>query len=130
MSSLAELMAQAGWGAYVLLMVGMLGLALGILGQALSWLSKSRTMALVFTGLLGALFLLTMALGVGFYLMGMYRVESALIGVDPAMRAELYLVGTREAMLSLYFAAGAGIMPLLCAGGTGIRWLLLRGRPS
>ena len=41
------------------------------------------------------------------------------------VRDELYAVGRREAMLSLLFGVGAAVTPLLCAVGTGLRWLKL-----
>ncbi len=76
---------------------------------------KVRSVALVLGGLAVLTSIVPMCAGVGGYLYGMSRVESAVVHADPEMKQTLLDAGEAEASNNLSFGFGTGCACLLPA---------------
>lgn len=106
-----DYLASGGWAAYLAALLGVAGAACAV-AFAISGASWARITARV-------LMALTLAVGVWGHVSGRARVHEALLSVDPSLRAELLVVGQREAAVPLHVGLGglvAVAVPMVVGG--------------
>jgi hypothetical protein len=113
-SWLAQDFAEGGVAMFPIFAFGFLGALGGIVAFILGLAVAQRRTLWVSVAMM-ALSFAAPAVGAIGYALALSNIERALVGIDPSMLEPLRMVGTAEALTSIEYGLGAGLLPF-CLG--------------
>jgi hypothetical protein len=118
MRTVMELYQMGGWPMHLILFVALAGFALSVILPIVAYASGRPRQALVLAGLLAAIGVGAVLLGILGQSIGLAATRQAVVAVDPSMRPLLLAMGAAESRACLLFGLGAAAIPCMAAAIT------------